>query len=390
MTVTAQYTINSYTVTFNTNGGTPVVAKTVNYGSKVAKPTPDPTKVGFTFDGWYSNSALTSRYDFNTAVASSFTLYAKWTPKPVGVRVLTDGNTYFINSAVTGKPMEIGGGRTDNGAGVNQYNLNNTLAQQWRVSYDSDDYATFVNVNSGKVLDVAGGIAACGSRVQQYDSNGSDAQKWKVEQSGDQFIIKSKVNENFVLDLSGASSADGAQIWLYESNNSQAQRWVFYDITAKSAEVVSNASNNSSVVSAGTYLIYSNVASERSLDVAGGSMSSGANVQSYQTNYSNAQKWRVDFVDNFARITNVGSGKVLDISCGSTAPGANVQQYEWNGSMAQRWVFLTNGNGSIKIQSALFPNLVLDIAGGSGALGANVQVYTDNGSAAQQWAFAAV
>ena len=307
-----------------------------------------------------------------------------------GDRVLTNGNTYFINSAVTGKPMEIGGGSFVNGAGVNQYTLNNTFAQQWKVTYDSDNYATFTNVNSGKVLDVSGGSAHSGARVQQYQSNGTDAQKWKVEKSGDQLIIRSKINNNYVLDLSGASSADGAQIWLYASNNSQAQRWGFYDITGKSAEVASKASNNSSVVSAGTYLISTNVASNRSLDVAGGSASSGANVQSYQTNRSNAQKWKVDFVNNYARITNVGSGKVLDISGAGTSPGTNVQQYAWNGSMAQKWVFIKNSNNSIKIQSALFPNLVLDIAGGSGAICANVQVYTDNGSAAQQWKFISV
>ena len=88
----------------------------------------------------------------------------------------------------------------------------------------------------------------------------------------------------------------------------------------------------------------------------------------------------------YATIKN-GSGKVLDVSGGSTAPGANVQQYTSNNSLAQKWVFVKNSNGSVKIQSALFPNLVLDVSGGSSANGANVQVYTDNGTSAQQWVF---
>ena len=78
MTVTAQYKINSYKVSFNSNGGSAVGAKTVNYNSKVTKPT-DPTRVGYTFGGWYTDSSLKTAYNFNSAVTKAFTLYAKWT-----------------------------------------------------------------------------------------------------------------------------------------------------------------------------------------------------------------------------------------------------------------------------------------------------------------------
>lgn len=78
MTITAQYKINSYKVSFNSNGGSAVGAKTVNYNSKVTKPT-DPTRVGYTFEGWYTDSSLKTAYNFNSAVTKAFTLYAKWT-----------------------------------------------------------------------------------------------------------------------------------------------------------------------------------------------------------------------------------------------------------------------------------------------------------------------
>ena len=66
------------TVTFDSNGGSTVAAQTVTYGSKATKPA-DPTKSGYTFGGWYTNSACTTAYDFNTAVTADITLYAKWT-----------------------------------------------------------------------------------------------------------------------------------------------------------------------------------------------------------------------------------------------------------------------------------------------------------------------
>lgn len=72
--------IVAYTVTFNANGhGTAPSAQTVNSGDKAAKPT-DPTASGYTFGGWYTNAECTgTAYDFNTAVTSNLTLYAKWT-----------------------------------------------------------------------------------------------------------------------------------------------------------------------------------------------------------------------------------------------------------------------------------------------------------------------
>ena len=68
-----------YTVTFNANGyGTAPAAQTVTSGSKATKPT-DPTASGYTFGGWYTDSACTKAYSFDTAVTANITLYAKWT-----------------------------------------------------------------------------------------------------------------------------------------------------------------------------------------------------------------------------------------------------------------------------------------------------------------------
>lgn len=70
--------IDTYSVTFNTNGGSNVDAQTVESGKCATKPA-DPTKSGYTFAGWYSDSALTKVFDFSTAITSNVTLYAKWT-----------------------------------------------------------------------------------------------------------------------------------------------------------------------------------------------------------------------------------------------------------------------------------------------------------------------
>jgi len=89
LTIMAQYSINTAnrpsggggvarcTVKFETNGGTAVANKLVTRNSKLTAPTA-PTKDGFTFEGWYTDSELTTVYDFDTRVEKNITLYAKW------------------------------------------------------------------------------------------------------------------------------------------------------------------------------------------------------------------------------------------------------------------------------------------------------------------------
>lgn len=68
----------SYTVKFETNGGTSVKNQTVVKNNKATSPS-NPTREGYVFDGWYTDKGLTKKYDFDTKVTGSLTLYAKWT-----------------------------------------------------------------------------------------------------------------------------------------------------------------------------------------------------------------------------------------------------------------------------------------------------------------------
>ena len=68
-----------YTVTYHSNGGSAVGPQSVVAGEKAPQPS-DPVKIGYTFDGWFSDEGLTAEYNFNTAVNANIDLYAKWTP----------------------------------------------------------------------------------------------------------------------------------------------------------------------------------------------------------------------------------------------------------------------------------------------------------------------
>lgn len=74
LTLKAHWTIKSYTVTFDTDGGSEVAAKTVDYNGKATKPA-DPKKEGYIFSGWYNGD---TQFNFNTAITTNVTIKAHW------------------------------------------------------------------------------------------------------------------------------------------------------------------------------------------------------------------------------------------------------------------------------------------------------------------------
>ena len=71
-------TKRSYTVTFNSMGGSPVNNAVVKYGSLVNKPA-NPTKSGYIFADWYRDTDTTDKWEFaSDTVTEDLTLYAKW------------------------------------------------------------------------------------------------------------------------------------------------------------------------------------------------------------------------------------------------------------------------------------------------------------------------
>ncbi len=99
-------TPNIYTVSFNTFGGDTVTSQQVQYGQKATRPA-DPTKTSvvsfYTFEDWYTStdqgtSLSATAFDFNTAIDSDITLYAKWdVVEPLTLECINPGTITITN-----------------------------------------------------------------------------------------------------------------------------------------------------------------------------------------------------------------------------------------------------------------------------------------------------
>ena len=95
-------------LTFNSNGGSAVPEIQMDsYNATATKPA-DPTKEGFTFDGWYCEQTFENAMDWTAGIVRSMTLYAKWTA--VQVPVVNYTVTFNSNggSAVQSQTVESG------------------------------------------------------------------------------------------------------------------------------------------------------------------------------------------------------------------------------------------------------------------------------------------
>lgn len=87
----------SFTVTFDSQGGSNVASQTVKRGEKVEQPS-DPTRSGYSFQGWYEEAECKNAWNFSTdTVTRNMTLYADWSKKSSGGS--SSSTTYKITAS---------------------------------------------------------------------------------------------------------------------------------------------------------------------------------------------------------------------------------------------------------------------------------------------------
>lgn len=224
---------------------------------------------------------------------------------------LPDGEYIVSSSRNYSFVLDVSGGSKDNSANIQLHTSNMSNAQRWIVSHDDKGYVTFTNVGSNKVIDVAGGNASSGTNVAQYGSNGTFAQKWIVsKQSDGSYLIESALRPGFYLGSKGGGASNGVNVELsVNDNNSHFALFSTSPSVAKCEDILpagyftlSPACNSTGKV----------------LDIAGGSSSSGANVQLYSSNGTLAQLFSFEYHDGYYVIRNVKSQKALDVDGGSS------------------------------------------------------------------------
>lgn len=191
----------------------------------------------------------------------------------------------------------------------------------------------FKNVNSGLYMQVEGAKAENSANVQQWGSDAANTHNiWKLISAGDgYYYIASALGDGgtYMLDVQGKKADNGTNIEIYNFNGADNQKFALSQNSDGSYKIRTKISNKQSAV-----------------EIINGSVESGANVQQWEINGANCQDWILEEVTNpgckmdtsvMYTFTNVNSNFVMDIADGKMENNSNVQQWESNGFDCQKW-----------------------------------------------------
>lgn len=161
-------TLNKYTITFDSTGGSSVISAEVIENLLATEPTA-PTKTNYTFGGWYTdNNTFTNKWDFATnKVTGNITLYAKWIADAVSCTVTYNSNG---GTAVSNATEEVGKIITAPTAPTKTFHTfvawykENTLTTPWNFATDivAGNMTLYAKWKSSEILVEAGTAGTSG------------------------------------------------------------------------------------------------------------------------------------------------------------------------------------------------------------------------------------
>lgn len=234
-------------------------------------------------------------------------------------------DTYTITDQKSDFVMGIRNFQTGDGASLETQKDEGRAIQRWKVIKNSDGSYRILNADTDKAIYLKGGSASPGTYMGQYRYSGSDNMRFYLLEvtatphtySGT-YTIRAAAKTSLALEITNAQLAGGAnaRLFTYSGGPSQIFRLMY--------------SGN------GYYRIV-NVNSGKVLGIKDNSNVKGTNVRQAEWIAVSGQRWKIT-KDADGRVTMQSAvGTALDIYGGRIVAGTNIDAWTLNNSNAQRW-----------------------------------------------------
>lgn len=281
-------------------------------------------------------------------------------------KTIEDG-IYRINTSLKNS-LTINVKKTDGNANIMDFD--GTKSQEFEVQYNEEDgYYTLKSLQTKKYLEIADESFYPGTNVDALGEECEDLQKWEIRENPNQtFSLISKYNGLF-MDVFGGYTKAGTNIQVWQSNSTKGQQFLFEEVITKGTKIIED----------GTYKIELSANTKKALDV------SKNNVILWENEKKATQQFEFKYLEDEGcyTIKSTATEKYLDVYGGYTKPGTNVQVWNSNGTDGQKWIIKKQGNDFFIISKC--NGLYLDIYGGYTKAGTNVQMWRYNGGIAQRF-----
>ena len=174
ITLYAKWSLNKYTVSFVSRGGSNVSNQTVYYGSTVEKPA-NPSRIGYSFTGWFGDDGCKTPWDFeNDRVKGDTALYAGWSINTYTIQFNSKGGSPVASTtAQYGKKIEAPAKPERPYYGFQGWFRDSSCTKQWNFAIDAVEgdlilYAKWVAQTSSAYL--AGITASAGTLNRPFSA----------------------------------------------------------------------------------------------------------------------------------------------------------------------------------------------------------------------------
>jgi lipoprotein-anchoring transpeptidase ErfK/SrfK len=333
-------------------------------------------------DGFYTiNSTLPGGFvlDISGASEADGAALQLYTPNNTLAQVFqfkreSDG-FYSIHPANTYSAVDVQGGNLLAGTPIWQYSSNNTAAQRWAIRENPDGSLSFISKVSGMALDVCGGISKSGTMIWQWYPNGTAAQRFALtvpKPLSGYVTITPWTQPSKHFDVAGASRFSGANIQAYRANSSLAQ--TFEVVSAGTGLYAFRSVNSGCFITAGNNNVYQEI----------GDTTGSSDARNYTPKPS--QQWQVDFTPGGYSLVNVETGQAMVLTTGGM-DGHDIRLAAPNNAQSQVFkisqTLLRPLANTCTINNAY--GLCIDSLYGNITNGTITQLYTPNDTAAQKW-----
>ena len=267
-------------------------------------------------------------------------------------RTKEDGIYKIAIGADSNKALEVAGSSTGNNATVDIWNYGNATAQKFYFEYHEEGFYKITAMHTGKSLTAKGDEIEEGTQIVQYDYQGLESQKWILRDSGKNgWIISPLSNSRLSISINGSISNGSKMVLSKTEDNNNQMFWIF------------NISEEQRTKADGIYKIAIGADSNKAIEVAGSDTGNNAIVDIW--NYGNvaAQRFKLEYINGFYKITATHSGKSLTVKDGNLVSGAQIVQYDYQGLESQKWILRDSGKNGWVISLLSNPQLSISVNG---------------------------
>jgi len=270
----------------------------------------------------------------------------------------------FMVNRDKSKCLDIAGGKIVNGAEVQIWDCNGLPNQHFIWCGDNRIVSA---TNTDMCLDIPGGVPGYATYLQMWECNGRESQKWGYD-SKTWSIFPTQEGEKMCVDLDSGRTQAGTRVNLFNCQVGTGEAWA----------LVSPPPPPGCNGNLGHFKPKRDMS--KCLDVPGGQLYNGAQVQIWDCNGLKQQSW-MWCADNRI-VSGLNDNFCLDVP-GDSSKATYLQMWECNGHENQRWGY--NGNTLDVYPTHVGETMCMDLASASLKAGTKVNLYPCQAGGGESW-----